>query len=209
MRKRTQGARRALSVSVRPDAVRGTRVLQLNYDDGREEAYAFVQSIGGEPTRARYRIADPFLGTWQEIGDAEPPREMLALVDQEVLGVEPRQVEGEAAYQVTVRPLAPRGYDRSELLIARDDYAILECREYLPRATTPALIAVSPRAAMVRFGDHLVPGRMRYRDLVDNSEIEVTLRHEPLPEGSDALFFPRTFHRIPLPVLDTPRPGAP
>jgi hypothetical protein len=206
LRKRARGARRVLSVNLLPEDVRGTRVLQVNHDDGREETYAFLPPFSGRPMRAEYRLAEPFLGTWHEIGNAEPPAEILALSEYEVLGVEPRQLEGEDVYKVTLRPLAPRGYDRSELMIARQDYAILEYRNYSTPGGSPTLIAVAPRAGMVRFGDRLVPERMSYRDLADGSEIEVTLRHEPLPDGSDKLFYNMAFHLVPLAVLDSAVP---
>jgi hypothetical protein len=205
-RKRTQGAQRLLVVSVRPANVRGTRVLQVNYDDGREETFAYVPSANAasdEPMRARYRLSEPFLGTWYEIGQQdETPTELLALSEYEVVGFEPGELENEPIYKVTLRPLAGRGYDWSEFLIARKDYVILEHRHYFARGQGPALVAAVPRSAMVSFEDRLVPQRMRYRDLLENAEIEVTLRHTALQEGSDALFFPRTFHRFPLGVLE-------
>jgi hypothetical protein len=52
---------------------------------------------------------------------------------------------------------------------------------------------------------------MRYRDLFENAEIEVRLRHLPLATGQgDELFLPQTFHRVPIGALrDLPPPPAP
>jgi hypothetical protein len=204
-RRRIQGALRQLVVSLRPADVRGTRILQVNYGDGREETYAFLPSVGGEPMPARFRLAEPFLGTWHEIAADEPRvMELLPLAQYEVLGLQQATAQNEPAYLLTVRPLVERGYDWAQLLIARKDFAILEQRQYLGNRNTPTLVCSAPRTAMVRFEGHLVPEQLRYTDLGNNSEIAVRLVHASLPEGSEALFFPRTFHRVPIPGLTRP-----
>jgi len=190
------GARRMLAVSTRP--AEGNRVLQVEYDDGREEIFAFVPGLTDSPMRTDYRLAEPFLATWYEIGANEPPPEMRMLAEYEVLAFAPTQTGGEDAYKLTLHSVVPRGYDRTEVLIARSDYALLEQRHYYEGSPTPALIAVSARADMVRYGDHTLPQRITYQDRTENSTIEVKIRHTPLVEDSDDLFFPNTFHRAPL-----------
>jgi hypothetical protein len=203
-RLRARDARRLLTVSVRPAAVRGNRVLQLNYDDGREETFAFVPSMGTDPVRVRYRLAEPFLATWYQIGLGEPAPALRALAEYEVLGIEPTIAGGEPAYRLSLRSIVPRGYDRTELIVARSDAVILEQRQYGARSQSPVLIAQTSRAHMVSFAERTVPTRIRYSDRVRNAELEVRLRHSPLPENSDALFVPGTFHRVALSVLETP-----
>jgi len=66
------------------------------------------------------------------------------------------------------------------------------------------LIAQASRADMVRFGERTVPTRIRYSDRRQNAELEVRLRHSTLAQGSDPLFSPATFHRVPLSVLEAP-----
>jgi hypothetical protein len=200
-RRRLRGARRLLAVSVLPPAVRGNRMLQINHDDGREETFAFVSALGGEPMRAPYRLAEPFLATWYAIGAGEPAAGMRALAEYEILGFTPMSSADEDSYALSLRSIAPRGYDRTELVVARSDCAILEQRQYLSGSSTPALIAAAPRAFMTFFGDRIVPGRISYRDRLQDAEIEVRLRYAPLSEGSDALFLPGTFHRVPLGAL--------
>jgi hypothetical protein len=185
-------------VNLAPAAARGSRILQIDHDGGRDETYVFVPAVGGEPMRAPYRSADPFLSTWHEIGPDEPPAAIRALADYEVLAMQPSVAHDEAVYRMSLRSLTPRGYDRTELLIARADYAILEQRQYSDEGVEPVLIALAPRGSMVRFGDHLVPARIRYRNVADGSETEVVLRYAPLPAGSGAQFYPGTFHRAPL-----------
>lgn len=190
------GARRMLTVSTRP--AEGNRVLQVEYDDGREEIFAFVPGLTDAPMRTDYRLAEPFLATWYEIGAGEPPRETRMLAEYEVLAFAPARAAGEDAYKLTLHSVVPRGYDRTEVLIARSDYALLEQRHYYDGAATPALIAVAARADMVRYGDHTLPRHITYQDRTENSTIEVEIRHTPLADGSDELFFPSTFHRAPL-----------
>jgi hypothetical protein len=203
-RLRAREAERLLSVSVRPSKVRGNRVLQVSYDDGREETYAFVPSMGSEPVRVRYRLAEPFLATWYQIGANEPSAETRALADYELLAFEPTSTAGEPAYRLLVRSIVPRGYDRTELFVARSDFAVLEQRQYTSRSAEPVLVAQTERADLVRFGESTVPARIRYRDRVQNAEIEVRLRYSALAENSNPLFFPTTFHRAALPVLESP-----
>ncbi len=203
-RLRDRGGQRLLAVSLRPAAVRGNRVLQLNYTDGREETFAFVPSMGRDPVRVRYRLAEPFLATWYEIGLGEPAAETRALAEYEVLGFEPITVGGEAAYRLSLRSIAPRGYDRTELIVARSDAVILEQRQFGVRSQEPVLVARASRADMVRFGERTLPTRIRYSDRVRSAEIEVRLRHSALPAGSDALFVPGTFHRVSLSALEAP-----
>jgi hypothetical protein len=200
-RSSNQGALRVLVVSLRPADVRGTRVLQVRSPEGREETYAFLPAMGGDPMPTNYRLAEPFLGTWREVSEDESSLLAGAPADYEVLGLEPRSNGSEPTYLLTVRPLVVRGYDWAELVIARSDYAILEQRQYFMTRETPALTYSAPRDAMVRFGERVVPTRVRYTDQSDNSEIEVQIRHAPLPSDSEALFLPRTFHRIPLSEL--------
>jgi hypothetical protein len=100
----------------------------------------------------------------------------------------------------------PRGYDRTEVLIAQADFALLEQRHFAASSPEPVLIARAPRAGMVRFGEHTLPGRIRYEDRIENATIDVRIRHTPLADGSDALFFPATFHRTPLTGLMATEP---
>jgi len=179
-------------------------VLEVDYDDGREETFAFVPGRTDTPVRTDFRMADPFLVTWYQIGAGEPPPAARMLADYEVLGFQPERSAGEDAWRITLRSIVPRGYDRSEVVIARADYAVLEQRHYLGSSRAPALVAVAPRAAMTRFGDHMLPERIRYEDRIENRTIDVQIRYMPLAEGSDAQFFPATFHRTPVPGSELP-----
>jgi len=152
------------------------------------------------PVATDYRLADPFPATWYAISDGEPTAETRMLADYEVLGFASVRAAGEEAYQLTLRSVVPRGYARSEFLIARSDYALLEQRHYVGDSATPALIAVAPRSSMIQFGDHTLPARMLYDDRVEHATIEVRLRHTPLNDGSDELFFPASFHRAVIPT---------
>jgi hypothetical protein len=198
-RRRMSDSRRLLAVSVRPAAVRGNRVLQINYDDGREETFAYVPTMDGDPVRARYRLSEPFLATWYEVGAVEePPAALRALAEYEVLGLEPATSASEPAYKVSLRSIVPRGYERTELIVASADFAVLEQRHYSSRSRTPVLVAVSARGDMIRFADRLVPSRIVYRDAARNAELEVRIRYAPLEPNSDARFLSNTFHRAQL-----------
>jgi hypothetical protein len=207
-RRRFRDARRLLVVSILPEAMLGNRVLEVDHDDGSEETYAFVPGRG-EPVRSPYRVAEPFLATWYQIGADEPAQQTRAVADYEILGFTPASTVDEEASVLSLQPIVPRGYDRLELVIASSDATILEQRQYRRGATTPTLIATTARADLVRFGDRLLPGRIRYRDPGRDVSFDVVLRHMPLAEGSDLLFLPATFHRVPLPQVPGATPAGP
>ena len=204
-RRRLGAANRFLFVGISPLADRGRRVLYVDYDDGREETYVFVPGAEQGPMRASYRVADPFISTWQQIEPDDSTRKMRPLGDYEILGLRPTQQQGEPVYQLSLQSLTPRGYARTEVSIAARDFALLEKREY-ENASDPApeVIVSVPRASIVRFGEHWVPERMSYQYPAAGVRIDVALQHERLPEGSDAAFYPASFHLAPL----APAPGA-
>lgn len=197
-RRDVPGGRGVLVVSLEPAEERGNRVLQISYDDGREETFVFVPRLRTDPLEARYRLAEPFLVRWHSVPRDEPRRAVALPADYEILGFTPIETRGERGYGLSVRSLVPRGYDRIELDVAGDDLAVLERRYYVGSSARPTLVARVKREDLISFDGRTVPSRIVYDDRAQGARIEVRARYAPLPEDSAALFSPSTFHVVPI-----------
>ncbi len=196
-RRQLRQARRILVASIEPQSIRGNRVLQLVYDDGRADTFAFTP--GGEPIPAAYQLADPFLVRWRPVSGDERTSTRPGDLEYEIVGFARLNLRGETAYELLLRPNPSSEFVRTELVVATSDYALLELRQYTSRSAEPALVARVDRADIVEFTGRAVPTRILYEDRVQNASIDVQVRYERLPDDSAPLFYPSSFYRVPLP----------
>lgn len=199
-RKRIGDSMHTVTESTSPPSVAGTRMLQVEPSQGGPtRTYTYVRAVSDEPLEVPFQLMDPFLCMWHERPQADDGRRMPDARNAfEILARRPDTIAGERAHLITVRPRIPLGYDRIELAIAESDNAILEYR-YFADATArePSLVAQAQRSNMRSIAGHVLPATLQYEDRAAQQTIAVTIRHSPFPaDTSDALFAPRSFHRI-------------
>ena len=191
---------RVLIESLEPASIRGTRILQIEENDGDITSFLSVRSTDGERVQTNLRLADPFLCTWYEITEDERESKLGAMMQEELLGHLMDEIDGESVHRIVTRPVASRGYDRVEYAIAAKDFAILEYIHYLRRGDIePTLIARVRRQDLVQLQGRVLPALIRYEDRSDGSLITAKLQHMQMPaDVPDSLFQPRSFHRLSL-----------
>jgi len=199
-RKRFADTTRTLVTSLAPERVKGMRVLEIAADRGARRSLVWVPSIGGEAITTRYRLTDPFLGTFSDREASTVRADLVGLRTYEILSRSHTDVEGKPAHLITLRPLASAGYERVELVVASDVPVILEYRYYERGDTAPARVARAPRSEMYDVKGRWLPGKMFYRDRVLETETEVRLTHTLIDSTTtpDALFMDSSFYREPI-----------
>jgi hypothetical protein len=197
--------------SLAPERVKGMRVLEIAGDRGSSRrSLVWVPSIGGEAITTRYRLTDPFLGTFSDRDAATVRADLVGLRTYEILSRAHTEVDGKPAHLITLRPLASAGFERVELVIASDVPVILEYRYYERGDTAPARVARAPRNEMYDVKGRWLPGKMYYRDRVLETETEVRLKHTLIDSTNtpDALFMDSSFYREPITGLESEGPAA-
>ena len=189
-------------VATRDDTAdpRPTRMLQIDRGQGRIRSRLYAPQVDPEPMSTSYRLTDPFLGAFSDRDAPEVRADLSELVRaHEIVSLDLTRMGDAAVHRVGLRPLSARRYERVELLIAVDEPLILEYRYFEIGDPRASRVAQAPRAEMRTFEGHVLPGRMLYQDRIQQTETELTLRYEPLPNEGDALFMESSFHRAPMP----------
>jgi hypothetical protein len=191
---------RMLLVTLGPAAVSGCRLLQVDEGSGPGRAWVFAPQVDAQPIDTNYRITDPFLGTLSDRAPAEVRANLCSLArGYEIVSRRFVQRGAATVQQLGLRPLAAPQLESVELSLELERPWILEYRYFERGDAQPARVALAPREALREFDGRLLPGRMLYRDRIQGTETELTLRYEPLPADAELLFAESTFHRMRIP----------
>ncbi len=197
-RKRFEGGMRVMLATLEPAAVRGRRVLEVEDGSARGRAWIFAPQVDARPIDTDYRITDPFLGTLSDRAPSEVRANLSGLArGYEIIARRFVRRETAVLQQIGLRPLAARQFESVELSIDLERPWILEYRYFERGDSQPARVVLVPRDALLEFEGRMLPGRMLYRDRIQNTETALTLRYEPLPESdTELLFLQSTFYRV-------------
>ena len=187
------------------------RILEIG-EGGQRRSRLFAERTSTRPATTDFLLTDPFLGTFSDRPASEIRANLSELVrDHEIISrqtvlpeteaAEGQLSEGERVERIGLQAIETRQYERVEILIAGEDPPlVLEYRYFERGEREPTRVASVPREQMVSFEGRILPGRMLYRDRVQQTETEVQLRYQTIPgDVRETLFLESTFYRAPLP----------
>ncbi len=152
------GSYRAMGQLTFPHYLRGMTILSISEENEAHQAFVYLPSQSRVRRISLSHRDDAFLGSDLTYEDFERRR----IEDYEVSISQPTQVQGEEVHVIVCKPVAKLNYEKSELLIAKSDFAILEIREYRTGSDTWARRMTAPRTAMQLLEGHVLATQMRF-----------------------------------------------
>ena len=182
---------------VEPEYLRGMTVLMMETENRGQNAFVFMPSLNRVRRITTAQRGDAFFGSDVTYEDIEQQ-----YVDEfDFDGIEEGELNGEAVYQVHVRPNRRYNYARATFTIAQTDSAILQTRYYKRGTDEPYRVIAAPRAHMVDLAGHVLPTRLKVENRMRGTHTEVQLSNLDIElEIPNRIFSVRTLEQErPLP----------
>lgn len=198
------GRMRALGRFTDPPDLRDTAVLMLEGEDpaGSDQLFVFLPMLGRVRRVSGAQRGDSFMGTDLTYEDLQRPR----VEDYIEFSARSGDLDGEPVLVVTARPVRGTYYDRIETWIARRDAAILRVRFFKRESAEPFKVIETPRQALVRDGENVVPKRLNVVNMSRRTETEVFVDELELHAKTDDSAF--TTNALVV-EREVPKPASP
>ncbi len=182
--KKIEGKVHSLARFLKPDTLRGMRILSIEADDRSDDHFIFLKSQQ-RVRRVRTTRQDAFLGTDFSMEDMEkrsPEDFELSFLDNGTL-------EGEIVFRIKAVPVYESGYAYMVYSIAKSDYSNLVIQYYKKEAEKPAKELRVPRESIEAFEDVLIGRHAYVRNFARSTETHVHLDKVVIdPKLDDSLF---------------------
>jgi len=185
--KGVDGRRRVLAYITSPAYVRGMRILILEAEDGRSDAWVYRPSDERNRRISTAQRDDKFLGSDFTYDDFERRRVGDYIIDSSTL-------EGDVL-TIIARPVTRRFYNKIAFDVALEDSAILGIRMFKGEQNEPSRVLHVRRQDMISASGCLIPTRLKMSDRSGTwSEIRFSAV-EVSPALDDRLFEPGALER--------------
>ncbi len=179
-----EGKVHLLTRFLKPDSLRGMRILSIEADDRSDDHFIFLKSQQ-RVRRVRTTRQDAFLGTDFSMEDMEK----RSLEDFQLTMLEEAMLDGESVYQIKAVPVYESGYGYLVYVIAKSDYSNLLIRYYKKDTEKPVKELRVPRKSIEAFKDVLIGRHAYVTNFARSTETHVYVDKLVIdPELDDSLF---------------------